>query len=92
MLADSVRHDIEQLLAEGRSRREIARRLGVSRTAVRAIAAETFGRRRPDPERASFHNRPRQRCPSCGYSVPLPCVFCRAKAYRMHRRNAATLK
>ncbi|MEX2170393.1 MAG: hypothetical protein WD851_13850 [Pirellulales bacterium] len=83
MLADFVRDDIERLLAEGRlSRREVARRLGVSRTVVRAIAAEKLGRQAPELTHAAFDDRPRQRCVSCGYAVPLPCVYCRAKAYR----------
>jgi hypothetical protein len=85
MLSQSVRNEIEQLLAEGRSRREIARRLRVSRSAVRAVAAAAPGLRRLHRNRASFDDRPRQRCPSCEYLVPLPCVYCRASAYRARR-------
>lgn len=83
MIAQAVIDEIEKLLAEGRlSRRAIAIKVGVSRTVVTQLAAKHYNRPARASRRACLEGPLRRRCPSCGYAVPLPCVYCRAQAYR----------
>jgi len=85
MIAPGIVSEVRDLLADGQiSQREIARRLGISRGTVNAIA---LGRR---PDRSS----PRRqgpgdfvppagvptRCPTCGGKVQMPCLACQVRA------------
>ena len=76
--------EIRRLLADDNlSQRKIARRTGVSRGTIAAIAAG----RRPDYERLRAARQddefeptgPLVRCPQCGGKVYLPCRLCRAR-------------
>ena len=79
--------EIKRLIDEGQlSRRGIAKKLGVSRGTVNAIASGVrglHGREKVDepPE------PPPQRCSGCGDLVRLPCVACRARDYRRRLRE-----
>ncbi len=74
--------EVQRLLDQGEiSRREIARRLGLARGTVQAIALGRrglFGRQEDAEQRPA----PPERCPGCGKLVQMPCVYCRAVAYR----------
>jgi hypothetical protein len=93
MISLAVVDEIERLLSKGDlSQRKIARRVGVSRGTVNAIALG----KRPD-YRARQRERaddfvapcgPPRRCPSCGAMVEMPCVACRVRAYQESRRRA----
>lgn len=81
--------EIKCLLDEGRvSQREIARRLGVGRGTVGAIA---LGRRglhgRETPNIADQPDEPPQRCGGCGMLVMMPCVYCLAQEYAGRRKR-----
>ncbi len=79
MLPPAVVDEIRRLLAEGRlSQRQIARRIGVSRGTVAAIAS---GRRRIPAGEASgppggYARGKPVRCPGCGARVHMPCLAC----------------
>ncbi|MGD9636618.1 MAG: helix-turn-helix domain-containing protein [Pirellulales bacterium] len=95
MLSLSVVEEIARQLASGQlSQREIARRLGVSRATVSAVAlgkrglhGRTAALEPQEPERLD----PPERCPKCGYLVHLPCLVCRTREYRRARRVLAAL-
>jgi len=90
MIDPSIVDEIRRLLAKRElSQREIARRLGVSRGTVNAIA---LGRRadRSKPPRTDGFTPPSglpTRCPICHCKVQMPCLACQVR--RMKRRNAA---
>ncbi len=95
MLALSVVEEIVRLLKEGQhSQRKIARRLGVSRGTVSALAngqRALFGRA-PEAEAAERGPQlPPERCPQCGFFVHLPCLVCRTREYRHGRRVLAAM-
>ena len=95
MIATALVEEVRRMLREGRiSQRKIARRLGVSRGTVNAIAR---GRRRDDSaggrgrEEADFTpptGLPR-RCPGCGGLAQMPCLACYIRA-KKEARQAAT--
>ncbi|MCR4413099.1 MAG: winged helix-turn-helix transcriptional regulator [Thermoguttaceae bacterium] len=98
MIAPSMVDEIRRLLSEGRlSQRAIARRTGISRGTVAAIASG----RRPDYEarrRAAGieYTPPRGkpvRCPGCGGLVQMPCLACQLRQRNHHatRRSEAPL-
>lgn len=68
----------ELLLQGGLSQRAIAKRLGVSRGTVHAVAA---GKRHvyEKPAKAAVPNGDYVRCPECGGKTQLPCTFCRIR-------------
>ena len=81
MIAPHIVHAIRELLHEGQmSQRGIAKRLGVSRGTVNAIAR---GKRRERPlqsrmstvEGFGIASEP-VRCPGCGGLVHMPCLLC----------------
>ncbi len=89
MLRTAIVEEIRLLLASGRiSQRGIARRLGISRGTVSAVAQ---GQRRErtvgpqgtceDPEARG----PLERCPGCGARVFMPCLACRIRAIQRRR-------
>jgi hypothetical protein len=90
MLSQTIILEIDRLLKEGQlSQRKIARRLGVSRGTISAIAR---GRRRlhgKEPWREKRSAGP-ARCPACGYRVYLPCMICRAREYREQYRRTSS--
>ena len=89
MIAQSVVNEIRDLLAVGElSQRNIARRLGVSRGTVNAIARG----KRPDyrpPRRGDDDFVPPsgipKRCPGCGGMVQTPCLLCRVRGIKEGR-------
>jgi hypothetical protein len=94
MLAPGVVDEIRSLLAsESFSQGEIARRLGVSRGTVNAIAT---GRRTAEPARPSagedftYGQGPPRRCPGCGGLVQMPCLACRVRAIQRRQRGRGT--
>ncbi|MGD0897968.1 MAG: helix-turn-helix domain-containing protein [Thermoguttaceae bacterium] len=86
MIAHGVVDEIRHLLDQGAmSQRKIARRLGVSRGTVNAIALGT----RPDyldrrDELGGFFPPagPPRRCPGCGGMVFMPCLLCHVRAMK----------
>lgn len=98
MLSVEVVEEIERLLAAGcLSQRGIARRIGVSRGSVNAIAQG----KRPDHQARRLTERdslvvpsgPPVRCATCGGLVQMPCLACRLRALResLRRRAVSTL-
>ena len=87
MIATAMVDEIRHLLAERRlSQRTIARRLGVSRGTVNAIA---LGRRAVTSYREAASREdfpppagPPRRCPGCGGLVQMPCLLCRVRALK----------
>jgi hypothetical protein len=93
MIGETVVAEICHLLEEGRlSQRSIARRAGVSRGTVNAIALG----KRPDP---TLRRRPEsdfvppsgslRRCPSCGGLVQMPCLLCYVRSVSRHGQKRA---
>lgn len=81
MIATSVVHEIRRLLQEGHvSQRQIARKIGVSRGTVNAIARG----KRPSHAAKGQHEENGftapsglpVRCPGCGCRVQMPCLLC----------------
>lgn len=92
MIAPEVVDRIRRMLDQGElSQRGIARRLGVSRGTVNAIALS----RRPDYEalwrreadEIPAPSGPPRRCPGCGALVLMPCVACAVRAVQDRRRQ-----
>lgn len=76
--------EVKRLLDEGGlSRRAIARRTGVSRGSVNAIANGERGLFAFDPKDLDGPVREAvaTRCPGCGGLVYMPCVLCEARAH-----------
>ena len=90
MIAAELIVEVRRLLAAGGlSRREIARRTGVGRGTVSAVAAgkrtdKTEPRNAGHPELQAPAGPP-QRCGGCGGMVAMPCLLCRARAARRTR-------
>ncbi len=84
MLAPAVVAEIRGLLAGGElSQGEIARRWGVSRGTVNAIATGRRAARSAQTaadEPFTFPPGPPRRCPGCGGLVQMPCLACRVRA------------
>jgi hypothetical protein len=81
MLSPSLVAEVRRLLADGHTRRQIARILGVHRNTVNAIA--TGARHdRAFAEGTGLSSLPRttaRRCPTCGGMVFLPCKLCKLR-------------
>ena len=91
MIALAVEEEIRRLLGEGElPQRAIARKLGISRGTVGAIARG----KRPDYTRRSrqetrdsvFVDGPVRRCLTCGARVKMPCLACRVRAWKERRK------
>ena len=98
MLDVSVIDEVARLIREGRlSQRRIAKKLGISRGIVGAVANGTrslFGMHANKENAESVEqttSRLPERCPGCGGRVLLPCVYCRAQAYLQQFANAGLL-
>ncbi len=81
MIAPEVIKEINQLLQEGvLSQRKIARKLGVSRGTVHAVAKgkRRLSCRKKEEESPPFRppTGPYTRCPLCGARVKMPCLAC----------------
>lgn len=80
--------EIRRLLNEGQlSQRKIAAKLGVSRGTVGALATGRRGDYGREPTEAEPTAGPPRRCATCGMLVYLPCVYCRAVAFRRRTRR-----
>jgi len=79
MIPPAVVAEVRSLLAEGRlSQRQIARRTGVSRGTVGAIASGRRHRGQPprDTPPGGYPQGKPVRCPGCGALVQMPCLAC----------------
>jgi len=90
MIAPEVVDRIRRMLDQGEvSQRGIARRLGVSRGTVNAIALgrrpDSGALRRREEDEIPAPSGPPRRCPECGALVLMPCVACRVRAIRVRR-------
>ncbi len=88
MLSSAKVAEVEQLLASGGlSRRAIARRTGVSRGTVAAIAAGTRRKKPPRPIAGPPFDigGPLRRCLQCGGRVHLPCWACAVETIKRSR-------
>lgn len=77
---------VRRLLRRHVSQRQIARRVGCSRSTVSTIA---HGRDRARPRRVrDLPDEPgaHERCPGCGGKVLMPCRACRDRAIRERAR------
>jgi hypothetical protein len=83
MLPTSLVHEIDRLLKAGKlSHRQIAKRLGISRSTIGAIASGRrglHGMDAIDKRRARTPSSAPTRCSRCGYRVYLPCLICGAR-------------
>lgn len=90
MLGPAIVSEIRRLLGEGRlSQRAIARRMGVSRGMVHAIAHGKRHNRTPRGDVLPgllLSEAPWERCPGCGGRVQMPCVLCRIRAAQQRRK------
>jgi hypothetical protein len=90
MIAIEIAEQIQELLRQGQlSQRKIARRFGISRNTVGAIARRTRPIRQPVKRIGSddgpLPTGPLERCPGCGGMVHMPCLACRIRAIRERR-------
>jgi transcriptional regulator with XRE-family HTH domain len=100
MLPATLIAEIDHLLKEGQlSQRQIAKRMGVSRGTVSAVARGSRELHDEEPEIDSLEDAQPLRCPVCGYRVYLPCLVCSVRIYRqqqllseMARRDAEHAK
>jgi hypothetical protein len=97
MLPLATIHEIDRLLKAGNSsQRKIARRLGVSRGTVAAIATGRRGIYGKVPEdeasKSLAPQSPPVRCPECGFLIYRPCQVCRARGYRQQQRALRTMR
>lgn len=90
MLKPALVAEVRRLLAEGKlSQRAIARRLGVSRGSVHAIARGKRPDRQPaEPLEEIRWEGPPARCPGCGGMVFLPCRACTTRQAAARRPRA----
>ncbi len=97
MLAPKTVDEVHRLLSEGKlSQRAIARRLGISRGTVCAMATGRRGNceslaRANGGGNSSKPADPSERCPGCGAMVYMPCRLCRARA-AVAKRSARPLR
>ena len=91
MIATALVEEIRRLLREGGvSQREIARRLGVSRGTVNAIACgkrhdNPVGNRRHEEDDFTPPTGLPRRCPGCGGLTQMPCLACYIRARKEAR-------
>lgn len=93
MLSSRIVQIIRELLAAGLSHYAIARQTRVSRGRIVLIAHD----KRPDYEAIRRQSEeeshgpvgPKLKCPTCGDTVYLPCIACRARRARVASRVIA---
>lgn len=95
MLRQSIVDEVVELIDEGMSYRQIALRVGVSRGVVGNIASGTrHTQGRSDAAKSGNYEYVPvaktvvARCRKCGVRVAMPCVKCKADAYRNAQRNS----
>ncbi|MHC4399969.1 MAG: winged helix-turn-helix transcriptional regulator [Planctomycetota bacterium] len=95
MIPNALVDEVKRLLSEGRlSQRKIARRVGVSRGTVNAIARG----KRPDYEARAKEDDflapagPLARCSTCGGMVYMPCLACGVRAMKDSRQRPRDVK
>jgi transcriptional regulator with XRE-family HTH domain len=95
MIAAGKVQEVERLLSEGQfSQRQIARRTGVSRATVSAIADGTrpdyeAQRRLRDLRQAEDECQgPVERCKGCGGLTQMPCRVCRVRKFKAQQHEA----
>lgn len=93
MIAFTVVDEVQRLLDEGNlSQRKIARRVGVSRGTVNAIArgkrADYRARQREREGEFVAPSGPVARCATCGAMVQMPCLACRIRAMKEDQRRS----
>lgn len=87
MLSQTKVNRIVELLEQKElTRRQIAKRVGVSHTSVYAIASGRRGAHGHEPNQRP-PVRTASRCPTCGVRVYLPCVACRARRFHIRTRR-----
>lgn len=91
MIATTLADEIRELLDSAElSQRKIARRVGVSRGTVNAIALgkrPDYSVRRVGPSDDFIPpSGPPRRCPGCGGMVRMPCLGCHVRAIKGRRR------
>jgi len=95
MIAPDMIQEVERLLAEGVTQREIARRLPVNRESIARIAsgwrdARAFRRQTEhDAERLAWPLGAAERCPRCGGVVLMPCRRCLTESARTRPAHPA---
>ncbi len=85
-IPNEIIQQVNQLLHERHSQREVASRTGVSLGTVNRVAKgqrpdHAALRRRREEEKAQRCG-PIHRCKECGYLVEMPCLICGARATR----------
>jgi transcriptional regulator with XRE-family HTH domain len=92
MLTLKVVEEVKRLLDEKcHSQRRIAQILHVSRGTVQAIASGKRGiHGRETDEQTELGEPTSVRCPGCGARVYLPCVLCKARAYRNRKLSKSS--
>jgi Winged helix-turn-helix DNA-binding len=91
MLPLATIEQIDRLLNDGElSQRKIAKRLGVSRGTVAAVATGRRGLYGKEPKEDAPQSPP-VRCPKCGFLIYMPCLVCRARDFRQQRQALRTV-
>src|SRR5215211_2460466 len=99
MIAAGKVQEVQQLLSEGLySQRQIAKRTGVSRATIAAIADGS----RPDYEAQRLLRNlrtaeeesqgPVERCKGCGGLTQMPCRLCRVRKFKAEQFEAGRLE
>jgi len=92
MLALGIVNEIERLLAARKlSERQIARKVGVSRGTVSAIAqGKRTDRVHVERQAAAYSTDAAPvRCPGCGATVYMPCLACHVRKLKRQQRILA---
>lgn len=81
MLDKETRQTIKDLLAVGTPHRDIASRVGISRSSIARVVQgkepqKTGPKPKPKPDESWMPYGPYERCRGCGRMVQKPCLFC----------------
>jgi len=92
MIAPEVVAEIRRMLIEGIvSQREMAKRTGVSRGTIGAVASgqrpDYDAARKPNEDSWETSSDPPERCATCGGMVYMPCLLCRLRKKLVEERN-----
>ncbi len=93
MIQHSIVQEVKRLLAEGNlSQRKIAKRIGLSRATVGAIASgkrPDYKQRPPSEDDLFQPTGPSRRCSGCGGVVYLPCRLCYVRDIKRREEQQA---